>query len=220
MEIPVPASPEDVCLLADASTKHHCKTADGQFVPPYPSNPPPAANKKHLARVDFTFRLSAGYQPSLTEPNAPEFYLNGKPWQLFHGSMTPLLFHKLDSNKTLDKPIISGLPIGSVVDLIIENQINDTIPLYKHGNPAWLLGSSSGQTFPGETVEDAVFASSRSHKPLNLHDPALVIVHDLPPLGWSVLRFQVTSKAANMFHSAKLRYFLVCHVVSLPFAIC
>jgi hypothetical protein len=37
-------------------------------------------------------------------------------------------------------------------------------------------------------------------------------VHDLPPLGWSVLRFQVTSKAANLLHTVKIRYFLVLRV--------
>ncbi|RSL49529.1 hypothetical protein CEP54_012376 [Fusarium duplospermum] len=209
MTLPTPASPKDVCLLADASTEPHCKTIDGQSIAPYPPKPPPASDHKHPEHVDFTFRLSAGSQPSLTEPKVPEFYLNEKPWQLFHGSMTPLLFHRLDSNEKLDKPIISQLPIGSVVDLIIENQINDTIPLYKHGDPAWLLGSSSGQSFPGRSVKDAVSSPSSPQTSLNLHNPALVTVHDLPPLGWSVLRFQVTSQAASMLHSAKLRYFLL-----------
>ncbi|KAK7228885.1 hypothetical protein V2G26_001055 [Clonostachys chloroleuca] len=209
MELPVPASPKDVCLLADASTKAHCKTIEGQFLPPYPPRPPPIVSKSHPGRVDFTFRLSAGSQPSKTEPKVPEYYLNEKPWQLFRGAMTPLLFHQLDSNGTLDKPIISQLPVGSVVDLIIENEINDTIPLYKHGDPAWLLGSGSGQHFPGETVEEAIRAPNNAHGSLNLENPALVIVHDLPPLGWSVLRFQVTSKAANLLHTAKIRYFLL-----------
>ncbi|RMJ09294.1 hypothetical protein CDV36_011071 [Fusarium kuroshium] len=209
MMLPTPASPKDVCLLADASTKSHCKTIDGQFIAPYPPKPPPTSDQKYPERADFTFRLSAGSQPSLTEPKVPEFYLNEKPWQLFHGSMTPLLFHRLDPNESLDKPIISQLPVGSVVDLIIENQINDTIPLYKHGNPAWLLGSSSRQSFPGESVEDAVSSPGSPHTSLNLHNPALVTVHDLPPLGWSVLRFEVTSQAASMLHSAKLRYFLL-----------
>ncbi|KAJ4200830.1 hypothetical protein NW759_015806 [Fusarium solani] len=44
--------------------------------------------------------------------------------------------------------------------------------------------------------EEAIIATGSSHISLNLHNPALVTVHDLPPLGWSVLRFQVTSKAA------------------------
>lgn len=220
MVLPVPSSPKDVCLLADASTKPHCKTTDGQFVPPFPSKPPPVSDEKHPERADFTLRLSAGSQPSLTEPKVPEFYLNEKPWQLFHGSMTPLLFHRFEPNETLDKPIIGGLPLGSVVDLIIENQVNDTIPLYKHGDPAWLLGSSSGQPFPEKSVEDAIIAAGNSQRSLSLHNPALVTVHDLPPLGWSVLRFHVTSKAANMLHSAKLRYFLVCSIAHLPFFMC
>jgi hypothetical protein len=118
--------------------------------------------------------------------------------------MLPLLFHA--PNETLVKPIIGNLPLGSVVDLIIENQINETIPLYKHGDPSWFLGSRGQQRFPGNTVQDAIDSDSKS---LNLQDPALVIVHDLPALGWSVLRFKVTSQQATIIHAAKLRYFAV-----------
>ncbi|KAI1070289.1 hypothetical protein LB507_010320 [Fusarium sp. FIESC RH6] len=192
-----PTAPENVCLLPDGNTRSSCITTDGQFAPPYPANPPPSPSKKHPARADFTFRLAADSQPSKTEL-VPEYFLNGKPWQLFHGSMLPLLFHA--ANESFDKPVISNLPLGSVVDLIIENRFNETISFYKHGDPCWLLGSNSNERFPGSSVEDA-------KKHLNLRDPALVIVHDLPALGWSVLRFKVTSQTATMLHAAKLRYF-------------
>ncbi|KAM5364345.1 hypothetical protein ACJZ2D_011542 [Fusarium nematophilum] len=205
MVLPEPASPSDVCVLPDGSTKPSCTTLEGQFIPPYPAQPPVSASKHHPGRADFTFRLSAGTRPSDTEPHVPEFFLNEKPWQLFRASMIPLLF--MSTNETLEKPIISQLPIGSVVDLIMENQINDTIPLYKHGDPAWLLGSGSREMFPQNTVEDDLRSSGGFCGPLNLDDPSLVTVHDLPPLGWSVLRFQVTSKAATILHSTKLRYF-------------
>ncbi|KAJ0142805.1 Uncharacterized protein HZ326_14374 [Fusarium oxysporum f. sp. albedinis] len=171
-------APGLVCVLPDGGTQPNCSTAEGQLLPPYPPQPPPSAGKQHLGKADFTFRLSAGSQRSKTEKYVPEYFLNEKPWQLYHGSMLPLLFHA--PNETLVKPIIGNLPLGSVVDLIIENQINETIPLYKHGDPS---------------------------KSLNLQDPALVIVHDLPALGWSVLRFKVTSQQATIIHAAKLRYF-------------
>ena len=198
MSLP-PTAPENVCLLPDGTTRSSCITTDGQFAPPYPANPPPSPSKKHPARADFTFRLAADSQPSKTEL-VPEYFLNGKPWQLFHGSMLPLLFHA--ANETFDKPVISNLPLGSVVDLILENRFNETISFYKHGEPSWLLGSNANERFPGSKVEDAT-------KFLNLNDPALVIVHDLPALGWSVLRFKVTAQTATMLHAAKLRYFAV-----------
>ncbi|KAL4731843.1 hypothetical protein ACLX1H_000836 [Fusarium chlamydosporum] len=199
-----PTTPEMICLLPDGNTQLNCSTTDAQFVPPYPAKPPPSARKDRPAQADFTFRLAADSQPSKTE-RVPEYFLNGKPWQLFHGSMMPLLFHA--ANETLDKPVISNLPLGSVVDLIIENRINETISFYKHGEPSWLLGSSAHKMFPGRTVEDAIQRPGSYEKLLNLHDPALVIVHDLPALGWSVLRFKVTGQTATMLHAAKLRYF-------------
>ncbi|RKK98266.1 hypothetical protein BFJ68_g13674 [Fusarium oxysporum] len=195
-------APGLVCVLPDGGTQPNCSTAEGQLLPPYPPQPPPSAGKQHLGKVDFTFRLSAGSQRSKTEKYVPEYFLNEKPWQLYHGSMLPLLFHA--PNETLVKPIIGNLPLGSVVDLIIENQINETIPLYKHGDPSWFLGSRGQQRFPGNTVQDAIDSDSKS---LNLQDPALIIVHDLPALGWSVLRFKVTSQQATIIHAAKLRYF-------------
>ncbi|ENH73399.1 Laccase-1 [Fusarium oxysporum f. sp. cubense race 1] len=195
-------APGLVCVLPDGGTQPNCSTAEGQLLPPYPPQPPPSAGKQHLGKADLTFRLSAGSQPSKTEKYVPEYFLNEKPWQLYHGSMLPLLFHA--PNETLVKPIIGNLPLGSVVDLIIENQINETIPFYKHGDPSWFLGSRGQQRFPGNTVQDAIDSDSKS---LNLQDPALVIVHDLPALGWSVLRFKVTSQQATIIHAAKLRYF-------------
>jgi len=202
MTLPIIA-PKGICLLPDGNTQSSCNTVDGQFAPPYPTNPPPSSIKNYPAQADFTFRLAADFQPSKTE-RVPEYFLNGKPWQLFHSSMLPLLFHA--ANESLDKPIISNLPLGSVVDLIIENRFNETISFYKHGEPSWLLGSKAHERFPGHNVEGAV-------KSLNLHDPALVTVHDLPALGWSVLRFKVISQAATMLHAAKLRYFAVSLVL-------
>lgn len=126
--------------------------------------------------------------------------------------MMPFLFHSFNassSEKSLGKPIIEGIPVGAVVDLIIENQLNDTIPLYKHGNPAWLLGAKDNARFSYTDLEDAMAADENIGMSINFRDPALVTVHDLPPLGWSVLRFKVTAKAATMIHAVKLRYFAV-----------
>ncbi|GJD01423.1 multicopper oxidase [Colletotrichum higginsianum] len=206
-----PSSPDSICVLPDGSARDGCKTVNGQFIAPHPASPPPKAEKSgNEAAADYTFHLAAGSQESLTEPHVPEYFLNGKPWQLFRSSLTPLLFqvaNKSSSGDSLGKPVIEGIPMGSVVDLIIENELNDTIPLYKHAEAAWLLGAQPHQGFPFQSVEDAVAAQGEVSRSLNLHDPALVTVHDLPPLGWSVLRFKVTAKAATMIHAVKLRYF-------------
>ncbi|KAK6214203.1 hypothetical protein LQW54_004629 [Pestalotiopsis sp. IQ-011] len=200
---------DDICLQPDSSVKAKCNLIDGEQTRAYPPSPPShARNSRADGAADFTFHLSAGVQKSQTEKFAPEYFLNEKPWQLFRGAMQPLLFTNLSSpsaQSALEKPVIHGLPVGSVVDLVIENQLNDTVPLYKHGRPAWLLGSRAHANFSRENVLDA----ANGHEPLNLRDPPLVVVHDLPPLGWSVLRFEVTTKAATMLHAVKLRHFVL-----------
>ncbi|KXH47725.1 hypothetical protein CSIM01_11675 [Colletotrichum simmondsii] len=210
MKVPQPGSVDHICVLPDGSTNQGCKTVNGQFLPPYPVTPPPSAKSSHPEIADFTFHLAAGSQASPTEAHVPEFYLNEKPWQLFRSSLMPLLFQAANESGSLGslgKPIIEGIPIGSVVDLIIENNLNDTVPLYKHADPAWLLGAQPNGRFSHKSVEEALLGRDHVSKSLNLKDPALVTVHDLPPLGWSVLRFKVTAKAATMIHAVKLRYF-------------
>ncbi|GJC89099.1 multicopper oxidase GIP1 [Colletotrichum liriopes] len=210
MKVPQPASPENVCVLPDGSVTDGCKTIEGQFLTPYPASPPPMAGKPRSSAADYTFHLAAGFQASLTEPHVPEYFLNEKPWQLFRSALKPLLFQEANesrSENSLGKPVIEGIPLGSIVDLIIENQLNDTVPLYKHAEAAWLLGAQAHERFSYRSVEDAIAADGDVSKSLNLRDAALVTVHDLPPLGWSVLRFKVTAKAATMIHAVKLRYF-------------
>ncbi|KAJ0159993.1 hypothetical protein CTA2_8783, partial [Colletotrichum tanaceti] len=87
-------------------------------------------------------------------------------------------------------------------------RLNDThtIPLYTHNEAAWLLG---------RPAPPAVAAQEEVSRSLNLRDPALVTAHVLPPLGWSILRFEVTAEAATMIHAAKLRYFALG--MSAPF---
>ena len=33
----------------------------------------------------------------------------------------------------LEAPVVNDLPFGTVVDVIVQNNLNETIPLYKHG---------------------------------------------------------------------------------------
>ncbi|PSR79596.1 Cupredoxin [Coniella lustricola] len=209
MKLPEPSSPDDICVLPDGSTRGECSIIKGQDLPPFPPAPPPRSSYLQKSSADYTFRLRAGCRQSSTEPHVTEYFLNEQPWQLFRSSLTPLLFqdlHNSSSGNPVGKPVIDGIPIGSVVDLVIENDLNDTIPLYKHGDPAWLIGTEEHARFPYKDVEEG-FSQTYVNNVLNLRDPALVTVHDLPPLGWAVLRFKVTDKAATMIHAVKLRYF-------------
>lgn len=220
MQLPEAKPSEDeVCLLKDSTVRPHCKEIEPNFLPPYPASPVPVATtqqswlkkKKDHAAADLTFRFTAGVQKSKTEPHAPEYFLNGKPWQLFRASMTPVLFDFAQGaaesvSDEFEKPIVGGVPAGAVVDLIIENTLNETIPLYKHGEPHWVLGAASGISFPYETVSEAVRAG---FGPLNLENPGLAVVHDLPPLGWAVVRFKAAAGVATMVHAVKLRMFAV-----------
>lgn len=214
-------SEEEVCLLKDSTVRPHCKEVEPNFLPPYPASPVPVATKsqswkkKDHAAADLTYRFTAGVQKSKTEAHAPEYFLNGKPWQLFRASMMPVLFnfaHGAESvSNEFEKPIVGGVPAGAVVDLIIENTLNETVPLYKHGEPHWVLGAGSDSSFPYDTVSEAVKAG---FGPLNLDNPGLAIVHDLPPLGWVVVRFKAATGVATMVHAVKLRMFAVS--CSLP----
>ncbi|KAI9170590.1 Multicopper oxidase [Paramyrothecium foliicola] len=211
MKLPQPVSPEKVCVLPDSSVKNDCRVTEGQYLSPYPSSPPPHFSRsvKDSPRHHI-FNLEAGSQPSLTEPHITEYFLNEQPWQLYRSALTPLLFqtpNDTSSSDPLGKPVIEGIPLGSVVDLIIQNTLNDTIPLYKHGEAAWLLGTRAFSKFPYKNVEEAVANGGETAASLNLESPGLVTVHDLPPLGWSVLRFTVSAKAVTMIHAVKLRYF-------------
>lgn len=230
MVLPDPPFAKDICVLPDGSVPEHCSLAEPNVIPPYPPVPVPIASKldddrlsgprKDRAVADFTFRLAVGVQPSKTEPHAPEYFLNKKPWQLFHSSMTPLLFEFADAavaegEHHFDDPILAGpLPVGSVVDLIIENTLNETATLYKHGAPTWFLGSGEHGPFPHDSVYEAVHSSGGGDDQdgstrLNLDNPGLHIVHDVPPLGWSVIRFKVIAKEVTMLHAVKLRHFVV-----------
>lgn len=231
MTLPEPSFPNEICVLPDGAVPGHCTLADPNIIPPYPPSPPPVAAKvdskwskwsltsKDRSVADFTLRLAIGVQPSKTEPHAPEYFLNKKPWQLFHSSMMPLLFEFAGAAKgahehehPFEDPILAGpFPVGSTVDLLIENTLNETATLYKHGAPTWFLGAGDHGPFPYDTVHDAVH-SPNSGTRLNLENPGLHIVHDVPPLGWSVIRFKVISKEVTMLHAVKLRHFVVSEI--------
>jgi L-ascorbate oxidase len=75
----------------------------------------------------------------------------------------------------------------------------------KQNKPTFNLGSGSGP-FP---YPDIAAATYHSCSDLNMHDPPLAYVHELPAEGWLALRFKIEEPAATMFHVFRARYFVL-----------
>ncbi|KAK2006474.1 multicopper oxidase [Colletotrichum eremochloae] len=196
MTIQNPQSGSPPCVNPDGSIHASCNTTAPSTLAPHPPLPPPPANRTLHFRID--------HQPSRYEEHIVEYYLNQKPYQLYHAQMSPLLF--LDNLTAIQPPIVGDLPWGTIVDVIVQNTIDDTMPLYKHGDPMFLLGSKANATWKWDTVQDAIKAGI---KDLDLKQPALQLVHDVPPLGWAVLRWKIQVQGATMIHSNKFKYYAV-----------
>lgn len=195
MVAPSPLSGRSPCVLPDGSMAARCNTTTAASLAPYPPSAPPPANKTIHFRMDS--------QPSKYEKHAPEFFLNQKPWQLFHSQMAPALM--IQDPYHVEAPVVGDLPWGTTVDVIIQNAVNDTMPLYKHGDPMFLLGSQANAVWKWDTVADALRAGVK----LNVRTPAQQLVHDVPPLGWAVFRWQIRVRGATMMHSNKFKYYAV-----------
>lgn len=195
MAVPSPLSGSPPCVRPDGSLNSSCSTTEPASLAPYPHSAPPSSNKTLHFKIDS--------QPSKYEKHVTEYFLNQKPWQLYQAQMAPALFIEDPSN--VDPPIVGDLPWGTTVDVIVQNTANETVPLYKHGDPTSLLGSQANATWDWPTVEDAVRAGVK----LNLKSPARQLVHEVPPLGWAVLRWQILIRGATMMHAAKFKYYAV-----------
>ncbi|CZT17605.1 related to Ascorbate oxidase precursor [Ramularia collo-cygni] len=194
MALPSTSDNTKICLNQDGSVPSACDLFDEYSARQFPAETPPKKSNK-------TLLWTAGSQPSKYEQHVTEYFVNEKPWQLFRAAMEPVYFTKNAVNTT--KPIQAGLPIGTVVDLIVQNTLNETIPVYKHGNPTFHLGSRAFEKFEWESIHEALEHNAN----VNIETPSLAVVHDLPPLGWLAIRWKVTVTGATMFHAVKLRYF-------------
>ncbi|KZL77382.1 multicopper oxidase [Colletotrichum tofieldiae] len=194
MEVHSPPSGAPPCINPDGSIHPTCNTTTAASLPPYPPSAPPTANR--------TLHFRIVQQPSQYEKYVTECFLNQKPWQLYHAQMAPLLF--IDNVSAIEPPVVGDLPWGTTVDVIVQNTVDDTMPLYKHGDPMFLLGSKVNATWEWNTVEDAIMAGTKG---LDVKTPALQFVHDVPPLGWAVLRWQIRVRGATMLHSNKFKYY-------------
>lgn len=179
-----------------------CNTTSAGSLSPYPPSAPPPSNK--------TLHFKIGSVPSKYEKHITEWYLNKKPYQLYRAQMAPQLFR--DNVTDVEPPVVGDLPWGTTVDVIVQNTSNDTMPLYKHGDPMYLLGSQEDAVWEWDTVEDALKAGVVH---LNVKTPAKQLVHDVPPLGWAVLRWQILVRGATMMHSNKFKYYGVSYISAL-----
>ncbi|OHW98148.1 multicopper oxidase [Colletotrichum incanum] len=196
MEVHSPPSGSPPCINPDGSIHPTCNTTTAASLAPYPPLAPPSANR--------TLHFRIAQQPSQYEKYVTECFLNQKPWQLYHAQMAPLLF--IDNVSAVEPPVVGDLPWGTTVDVIVQNTVDDTMPLYKHGDPMFLLGSKANATWEWNSVEDAIRAGTKG---LDVKTPALQFVHDVPPLGWAVLRWQIRVRGATMLHSNKFKYYAV-----------
>lgn len=196
MTVPSPQSGRSPCVLPDGSLGASCNTTTAGSLAPFPPSAPPATANK-------TVHFRIGSQPSKYEKHAPEFFLNQRPWQLFHSQMAPALL--IQDPSDVKAPIVGDLPWGTTVDVIVQNSVNDTMPLYKHGDPMFLLGSQADASWKWDSVADALKAGVD----LNVKNPAQQLVHDVPPLGWAVFRWQILVRGATMMHSNKFKYYAV-----------
>lgn len=204
MVINDPLSGTPPCVDPDGSIRPSCTLSPMASFAPYPRSTPPPSNR--------TLHFEIGTQPSKYEEHVTEVYLNKKPWQLYHAQMTPLLFKDNETLATAGDPVVGDLPWGTVVDLIVQNTLDDTMPLYKHGEPMYLLGSKANATWEGgDTVAEAL--RSGHGQDLNLKTPSRGLVHDVPPLGWAVLRWEIRVRGATMIHSNKFKYYAVSYIL-------
>lgn len=203
MEIPETDENTKICLNADSSVPESCRELNSDTVRRHPI-------KKFPKSPDKILKWKAGSRQSPTFKPVTEYFVNEEPWQLWRAAKQPVIL--ASDAHDVPKPIQGDLPFGTVVDLIVQNELNETIPMYKHGAPTWRLGSRPHDEFKYKDVAEAV----KYGDALDVKDPPMDIVHDLPPLGWLALRWKVDLTGATMFHAVKLKYF----VVSLAFISC
>lgn len=179
-------TPKEGAVLEDKLAQH-----------PYPPQPPPQ-------NADITLHFTATGAPDPYNPFVTNCSLNGVPWQIFRALMDPLI---LDPKREMPgrNPAVKDLPVGSVVDIIVENDLPVALPMYKHNDPTFLLGS-------GDTKfkwDDVGHAAESQPDAINLHNPPLGYLHELPANGWLAVRWKITQPAMTMFHVFRVRYFVL-----------
>ncbi|KAF2764147.1 Cupredoxin [Teratosphaeria nubilosa] len=187
----------------DGTLKKGFVLEDKQKEHPYPAQPPP--NK-----ADITLRFTATGAPDKKNPFVTNCSLNGKVWQIWRNFMHPPAFDpKMDLPE--DYPVERNLPLGSTVDVIVENDLPVPLPMYKHNKATFFLGAGEGKF----GYLDVATASAQDPSAFNLEDPPLGYIHELPAGGWLAVRWKIEDAAATMFHAFKARYFVLGMQVAL-----
>jgi len=198
---PMPRPSEEKSLLKlDGTLKDNVNAVllDKSRLQPFPPLAPPQGP------ADVTMRLRASGVPDSENPYVTNCSLNGNAWQLWHAFRGPLSIGGPHQNWTHPMPVATGLPLGSVVDMIVENDLPAIISLNKHNNALFQLGSGDG-AFEWEDVADA---QRHGGGVINLEDPPLAIMHELPARGWIALRWRIEQPAMTSVHAFRARFFV------------
>lgn len=115
----------------------------------------------------------------------------------------PMLFNATDGNATSNQMNpYATIPFGTVVDIIIENNIysivggpNSPHPFHMHSRRFWIIGSGAGP-FPADTVAEA----QEQGVVFNLENPPLRDGFDIDSNSWVVIRYVADHAAANILH--------------------
>lgn len=179
----------------NATPVPHATLLASTALSPYPPLPPPQ-------KADITLHMRARGAPDPHNPHITNYTLNGAPWQLWRVLRTPLLLHPRAEFRG-PNPIVRGLALGSVVDIVVRNELAVALPLYKHNDATFLLGAGEG-AFAWADVAEAAAAGV-----VNLRDPVRGFFHVLPPGGWMVVRWRIVQPAMTMFHVFRAKQFVM-----------
>ena len=204
---PMPRPSEDKSLLnLDGTLKNDVNVAvallDKSRLQPFPPLAPPQGAQ---GEADVTMRLRASGVPDAQNPYVTNCSLNGAAWQLWRAFREPLSIGGPHQNWTHPMPVATGLPLGSVVDIIVENDLPAIIPLNKHNDALFQLGSGDG-AFEWDDVADA--QRNGGGADINLEDPPLAVMHELPASGGRALRWRSEQPAMTSFHAFRARFFV------------
>lgn len=196
--VPMPQPRQDQSSMhLDGSPKSGAIVENKMDLAPFPESLPPQ-------KADITLRFKATGAADPDNPFVTNCSLNGVPWQIFRALMEPLV---LDPKREMPgpNPAVKNLPLGSVVDIVVENDLPVSLPMYKHNDPTYLLGRGDTK-FEWKDVADA---KDKQPKSINLDNPPLGYLHELPAGGWMALRWKITQPAMTMFHVFRVRYFVL-----------
>ncbi|OJD30412.1 multicopper oxidase [Diplodia corticola] len=116
--------------------------------------------------------------PPISPPAKADITLNGAPWQLWRVLREPLVPGPSTEFKG-PNPVVKNLPVGSVVDIVVQNELDGDVE---------------------EAKRDGV---------VNMVDPPMGFFHELPPKGSLAIRWRIEQPAMTMFHVFNAKQFVM-----------